>query len=162
MTREEQQIKLDRMRYTKNTLSSGMVLLAIVFNALYFVSLYKSDVGSYYYNWTIGASIIYNLVFMLVAFLASEGVKSRRSGFTGILLFLGAMQFARIFYLPAKAHAAVVSISGQEVAVMGDGQYGFMVVCLAVSGVLCLAAAVTSSIQNRKLAAHLRSMEKSA
>ena len=40
----EQSVKLDRMRYTKNTTSSRLALLAIVFDVLYFVSIYKSDV----------------------------------------------------------------------------------------------------------------------
>lgn len=61
-------IQMDRMRYTKNTLSANLVLLAIVADALYFVSLYQSDVGTYYYNILIGASVVYNLVFMLAAF----------------------------------------------------------------------------------------------
>ena len=45
---EDRFIQRDRMRFTKNTLSSGLALLAILFNVLYFVSIYKSDVGSYY------------------------------------------------------------------------------------------------------------------
>ena len=45
---EQRRISLDRMRYTKNTLSSSLALCAIVFNVLYFVSIYESDVGSWY------------------------------------------------------------------------------------------------------------------
>ena len=40
---EQKRISLDRMRYTKDGLSSGLVLLAIVFNVLYFVSIYQQD-----------------------------------------------------------------------------------------------------------------------
>ena len=69
-------IKKDRMRFIKNKMSSNLILLAIVANALYFVSIYRSDVGNYYYKIFIGASIVYNLVFMLTAFLSSEGVKN--------------------------------------------------------------------------------------
>ena len=57
---EDKLIQRDRMRFTKNTLSSGLALLAILFNVLYFVSIYKSDVGTYYYSILVGASIIYN------------------------------------------------------------------------------------------------------
>ena len=35
----EQSVKLDRMRYTKNTTSSRLALLAIVFNVFCFVSI---------------------------------------------------------------------------------------------------------------------------
>ena len=69
---ETKTIQLDRMRYTKNVFSSRMVYLAILFDVLYFVSIYESDVGNWYYTWLIGLSIVYNLVFMLVAFLASD------------------------------------------------------------------------------------------
>ncbi len=154
-----QQTKLDRMRYTKDTFASGLVLVAIVLDALYFVSVYQSDIGSYYYTWVIGASVIYNLLFMLAAFLASEGVKSRKSDYTITLLFIGVMQFARMFYLPAKAHAATVEISGETIPVMGDGQYYYLIVCLAISGVCCLVAAISSYINNKKLANYMSSID---
>lgn len=159
MTREDQIIKKDRMRYTKDSLSSSLVLLAIVFDALYFVSIYRSDVGTYYYTWVIGASIIYNLLFMLVAFLASEGVKSRKRGYSPVLIGIGLMQIVRMFYLPAQAHAATVAVKGEELTVMGDEQYLYVLVCLALSAVFCIAAAVTSYINNKTLAEYLRSIE---
>ena len=96
---EDRFIQRDRMRFTKNTLSSGLALLAILFNVLYFVSIYKSDVGSYYYNIRMGASVLYNLLFMLVVFLCSEGVKSYKSSFAWVLLVIGALQSAHL--LPA-------------------------------------------------------------
>lgn len=160
MTREDQIVRKDRMLYTKDKLSANLVLAAIVFDALYFVSVYNSDVGSYYYNWVIGASIIYNLLFMLGAFLASEGVKNRRNGYSIMLVLLGVMQFVRVFYLPAKAHAATVTIKGEELAVMDDTQYLYVVVCLAVSGLCCVAGAVSSFLNNKTLAEYVRSLEK--
>ena len=159
MTSEEQTVHVDRMRYTKDTLSSGLILIAIVLDALYFVSIYQSDVGSYFYTWVTGASIIYNLVFMLAAFLASEGVKSRKSGYTPLLLAIAAMQVVRIFYIPWRAHAAVVAVGGEELTVMGSGQFCYTVACLAVSAVCCTAAALISLRNNRLLAAHLRSIQ---
>ena len=159
MTKEELSVKRDIMRYTKDKLSANLVIMAIVFDALYFVSIYQTDVGSYYYTWVIGASIVYNLLFLLTAFLASEGVKNRKTGYTGLLIGIGVMQIVRIFYLPAKAHAAVVAVSGEELPAMGDGQYMYVVACLAVSAVCCIVAAVTSHINNKNLAEHMRSIE---
>lgn len=161
MTPEETRtIQVDRMRFTKDKLSSGLVLLAVLFDCLYFVSIYSSDVGSYYYTWQIGASIIYNLVFLLVAFLASEGVKSRKSGYTAWLLVIGVMQFVRIFPIPVKAHRAVVSVSSQEIAVMGDGQFAWVVICLVVSGICCLAAALISCLRSRTLTEYMKTLPK--
>lgn len=159
MTIEERNIKKDRMLYTKDKMSANLILLAIVLDALYFVSIYKTDVGSYYYNWVIGASVVYNLLFLLMAFLASEGVKSRTTGYTGMLIGLGVMQFVRIFYLPAKAHAATVEIQKETIQVMGDKQYYYVVALLAVSGALCIVSAVLSYINNKTLADYIRSKE---
>lgn len=159
MTHEEDLIRKDRMRYTKNTLSANLVILAILFNVLYFVSIYQSDVGTFYYQILIGASIIYNLIFLLTAFLASESVKSRKNGFTGILLGMGVMQIVRMFVLPARAHNTVVTINSVEIPVMGDAQYTRLLVYLALSAACCIAAAVTSYLQNRTLAQYLQSLE---
>ena len=88
---DERTVKLDRMRFTKNTSSSRLALLGIAFNVLYFISVYKSDVKNYYYTILIGASIIYNLVFMLSTFLCSEGVKNYKHSYSLALLVLGAI-----------------------------------------------------------------------
>ena len=159
MTQEEITISRDRMRFTKDTLSANAVIAAIVLDCLYFVSIYQSDVSTWYYNWIIGASIIFNLLFLLTAFLASEGVKNRKTGFTVPLIVLGLLQVVRIFYLPAKAHAATVTIAGEEVLVMGNGQYLYTIVCLAISAVCCIFAAINSHMNNKKLAAHMQTIE---
>lgn len=159
MTQEERLIKLDRMRYTKDKMSANLILLAIVLDALYFISIYKTDVGTYYYTWVIGASVVYNLLFMLSAFLASEGVKNRKSGYMGLLIFIGAMQVVRVFYLPAKAHAATVNIQNVEQAVMGDKQYYYTIALLIASGVCCVVAAINSYINNKNLACYMRALE---
>ncbi len=156
---EEQFIKRDRMRFTKNTLSSGLAVLAILFNVLYFVSIYKSDVGSYYYNILIGASILYNLVFMLVVFLSSEGVKGYKASFAYALLVVGILQIVRIFILPMLAHTAVVSINQQEVIVMQTAQFLRVVVYLSASAVCCLVAGVVGIQKSRALAAHMATLE---
>lgn len=157
-TQSAETIQLDRMRYTKNTLSANLVLLAIVANALYFVSLYQSDVGSYYYNILIGASVIYNLIFMLAAFLCSEGVKSRKGNYLPMLLALGVGQVVRMFIIPAQAHSATTIINKVETLVMSDGQYTYMIVMLAISAVCCIIAGVTSFMQNKKLNDYLKTL----
>ena len=159
MTQEERSIQTDRMRYTQDTMSANLVLVAIVMDALYFVSIYQSDVSTWYYNWVLGASIICNLLFLLTAFLASEGVKSRKTGFTLPLIALGVFQVVRIFYLPALAHSSTVVIAGQEILVMDDSQYFYTIVCLAVSAVCCVVAAVISHLNNKKLAEHMKTLE---
>jgi hypothetical protein len=159
MTQSDLYIKRDRMRYTKDGFSSGLVLLAIVFNVLYFVSIYQSDVGRFFYTWMIGASVVYNLLFLLTAFLCSQGVKARKDGYSLTLVIIGLLQIVRIFYLPAKAHTATVAIGKENLAVMGDGQHLYVVVCLVVSAICCVVAAVSSYISNKQLAQHMSQLK---
>ncbi len=159
---EEQLIRRDRMRFTKNTLSSSLALMAILANVFYFVSIYKSDVGSYYYNILIGASVLYNLVFMLLVFLASEGVKGYKIGYAYVLLLVGALQIVRIFILPLRAHTATVTISQQEMIVMGTAQFIRIIIYLCVSAACCIVAGLVGIQKSRALSQHLASMQKAA
>lgn len=155
---DPKQVKLDRMRYAKNALSSRLTYLAILFNVLYFVSIYESDVGSWYYSITIGASIVYNLVFMLMTFLASEGVKNYKMGYSVLLLIVGALQIARIFYLPMQAYQATVTISKVTYPVMEVPQLTWVIICLGLSAVCCLAAGIIGAHRSRTLAAYNASL----
>lgn len=154
MTKEDRTIKRDRFRYTKNSLSSGLALLAILFDVFYFVSIYKSDAGNYYYQYMIGLSILYNLVFMLVVFLCSEGVKKYNLSYAVTLVVVGLLQIARIFILPKDAHAATVVVGGEEAAVMGDAQFTRVIVYLAVSAALCVLAGLVGIVRNRMLVSY--------
>ena len=147
-------IKKDRLRFTKNKLSSNLTLLAILINAFYFVSIYKSDVGSYYYQYMIGISVVYNLLFMLVAFLASEGVKSYKINYSYVLMLLGIGQIVRIFILPMDAANTTVTLSGEEEVVMGSGQFTRVCIYLVASAALCIIAGVIAFIKTRTLTAY--------
>lgn len=155
-------IKLDRMRYAKNTFSSRLTYLAILFNVLYFVSVYESDVGSWYYQLLIGGSIVYNLLFMLVTFLASEGVKSYKISYAWLLLAAGVGQVVRIFILPMQAYKATVTISKVTYPVMELPQLTWVIVCLAVSALCCFAAGAVGVYRSRTLAAYNASLEEKA
>ena len=159
---EEQLIKRDRMRFTKNTLSSGLALLAILVDVFYFVSIYKSDVGSYYYNILIGASVLYNLIFMLAVFLSSEGVKGYKISYAYVLIIVGILQIVRIFILPMQAHSAVVTINQQETLVMQTPQFIRVVVYLCVSAACCIIAGIVGIQKSRALQEHLNTMNQKA
>jgi len=155
----DRELKLDRMRYVKNTASSRLCYLAILLNVLYFVSIYRSDVGSWYYTILIGASVVCNLLFMLMTFLASEGVKNYQPSFSILLYVLGAIQIIRIFILPAQAHQATVRIGGTDTAVMGDAQYIRVILYLAGSAVCLLLAGIINHRKHSALAGHLKALE---
>ena len=154
----EQSVKLDRMRYTKNTTSSRLALLAIVFDVFYFVSIYKTNVD-FYYNLLMGASILYNLVFMLATFLSSEGVKNYKRGYSYVLCALGIIQIVRIFILPARAHATTITVGGAEMLAMSNGQFVRVVIYLVISAVCLFAAAAVNLQKSRALKAHVAALE---
>ncbi len=141
MERTVTDMKKDRLRYTKNKTSANLAYVSILFDVLYFVSLYSSNVN-YYYTITIGLSVVCNLLFLLVAFLSSEGVKSYKVSYSYALIGLSVLQIARIFGIPARAHEALTIVNGAEAAVMGDGQFAYITFCLAASAVAAVAAGV--------------------
>lgn len=155
-TMDEKKIARDRMRYIKNTQSANLCYLGILFNVLYFVNIYKSDVGTYYYNVLIGVSIVYNLLFLLAAFLASESVKSYVKNYSYILFFLGIMQFVRILIIPMRAHGATTIVNNETVKVMGNGQFFTVVIYLVISGLAILAAGLINLRKCNELNAHLK------
>lgn len=142
MEKNVSEIKKDRLRYTKNKLSATLTYVAILFGALYFVSIYQSDVNNYYYTITIGISILYNLMFLLIAFLSSEGLKNYKMGYSYAIIIIGVLQIARIFGIPRMAHNTLTIVDNVEVAVMGDGQFAYVTICLALSATACILAGI--------------------
>ena len=158
----DQEVRLDRMRYVKNTSSSRLCYLAILLNVLYFISIYKSDVGSWYYQILVGGSIVYNLLFMLIAFLSSEGVKNYRMSFSWVLFGLGILQAGRIFILPMQAHQAIVKIGGAERTVMETPQFIRCILYLAGSALCLIAAAAINQRKSSSLERHIGTIGKEA
>ncbi len=152
---DDRYTQLDRMRFTKNTASSRLALLAIVFDVLFFISIYKSDVENYYYTALIGASIIYNLVFMLSTFLSSEGVKNYKPVYSWVMIVLGIIQVVRIFIIPMNAHQTIIA----DAPVMGDAQFIRVLVYLIGSAACLFAGAVINLNKSRALSAHIATLQ---
>ena len=163
---EEVYIRKDRMRFTKNTLASTLAIVAIVFDVLYFLNIYKSDVnhnvGNFYYQIRIGGSIILNLLFMLAAFLSSEGIKNYKVSYGYVLGVLGVIQLVRIFILPMQAHAAEVTVAGVTTKVMETGQFITVIVYLLISAAACFASAYIGIKKSKELQEHMASLEMTA
>ena len=160
---EEEYIRKDRLRFTTNTIASTFAIIAIVFDVLYFLNIYKSDVnhnvGNFYYQIRIGGSIILNLLFMLAAFLSSEGVKNYKIQYAYVLCALGVLQIVRIFILPMQAHQAEVSIGGVTSKVMETGQFVTVIVYLVISAAACFVAGFFGVKRSKELQAHMATLE---
>ena len=141
-------LKKDRMRFVKNKASSNLAYLAIVFNVLYFVSIYSSDVGNYYYSIIMGVSVVYNLLFLLTAFLCSEGLKNYKLSYGIIITVVGALQLVRILGYPVGALTAVTSDGS---AVMGTGQFIYTVLMLSLSSFSAIGSGVIGILRTIEL-----------
>ncbi|MDO4960535.1 MAG: hypothetical protein Q4E57_01580 [Eubacteriales bacterium] len=162
MTNEEIEmldVEKDRMRFIKNKASANLALLGIVFDVFYFVNIYRSDAGSFYYTILIGASIVYNLLFLLGTFLASEGVKNYKKGYSYLLMVLGIGQIIRIFILPRMAHAATVTIGETSTIVMGNSQYTKVIAYLVLSAACLIVSGVISVKRCTTLENYLKTLE---
>ena len=155
---DENLIRRDRMRFIKNSQSANLCYLAILLNVFYFVSIYKSDVGTYYYNILIGVSIVYNLIFMLAVFLASAEVKNYGKNYSYLLIVIGILQICRIFILPMRAHTAKTVVNGVEVLVMHNGQFIRVCIYLAASAACLILAALINIKKCNELNEHMKSI----
>lgn len=137
-------LKIDRMRFVKNKTSANLAYLAIIFNVLYFISIYSSDIGNYYYTILIGVSVVYNLLFLLIAFLSSEGLKNYKFSYAIIITVIGLLQLVRIFGFPADASRTVLS-DGE--CVMHTGQFVYTVIMLSLSAAAAIASGVIGIVR---------------
>lgn len=97
-------IKDDILRYKKNKFAGNFALLALVFNCLFFMLLYAIHVSEMK-KALIGASVIVNLLVLLIGFYCSEGIKNYNKKFSIVLFVLAAVQIARIFIYPTMGMA---------------------------------------------------------
>ena len=146
-------IKKDRLRYTKNSTSSTQAYIAILFNVLYFVSVYSYNeyAGEFYHTFTIGLSVICNLLFLLMSFLFSEGVKNYKLAHCIAFIPLGVFQVIRIFNIPLSAYTYRYLYNGAITRVMDDKQFIYTCVCLGCSALACFATAFTGIRKTKML-----------
>lgn len=148
---DKETIKKDRLRYTKNKVSANLSYVAILFNVLYFFSIYQSNVNTYYYTIKIGISVLCNLIFLLVAFLSSEGVKMYKISYAYTLIGAGVFQLVRILGYPLDAHSTTTKVNAVETLVMDDKQFFYVIFCLVASAAACITAGIVGIHKTRVL-----------
>lgn len=163
MLNDKKQMRLDRMRYTKNTLCSNMAILAIVANVLYFVIMYKIN-NKAMYELMMGASVVTNLLFLLFVFLCSEGVKNYNVNYAIMMIVIGVVEIARIFIWPLKLHntETKILVPGSEpiiTTVLNDTQFALVVVCLVTAAALLIVGGIIGVIRGKQLAAYNESLK---
>ena len=136
-------ISSDILRYKKNKFGANLALMGLAAGCLYFLVLYAQvKNGDFYYTWQIAFDVIYNLFFLLAVFLFSEQVKNYDRSLFYVQLCVGALQIARIFWLPLTGILAEAISAGVFVA---------MLIFLALSGVLIICSAVIGFIRSKEV-----------
>ena len=156
---DKERIKLDRMRYVKDSTPSNLAILAVVFDILYFVLIYKIN-DELFYNFSIGVSVVANLLVMLFGFWCSIEVKNYHGKFGYLMIFLGIVQIARIFVFPMRAHAAVSTAGERAVQVMSNTQFILSIAYLVLSAACFIGGGLLSMKNSKTLQDHLASLEK--
>ena len=164
-------VQTDICRYKRNKLASGLALLGLVFECLYFMLFYSLlfGVSGPYYTFLIGFSVLVNLAVLLVTFLSSEGVKVYNKKYCIPLIVVGVVQIARIFiypldlalggnYLYESANTVTAWYFGNELSAGVTST--ILIVYLILSAACMFAAAGFGYIRARQLEIFNASLEK--
>ena len=134
-------ISIEKMKYKKDKSSANLAIIGLALNVIYFFTMYKNN-NNYYFNLSIGMSVLYNLVFMLAAFLTSEKLKAYEKAFSYTAIVLGVLQLVRIFNYPLDAYQATF---------LAKKSFIICVTCLSLSGISLITAGVCSYIKSTVL-----------
>ena len=153
-------ISKDLMRYSKNKMSANLALLAIAFNCLYFMFMYKqvcnnrealySD-GSPVYSYIHGASVIINLLVLLFTFLTSERLKNYDKRFAFVAMGLAVVQIVRIFIYPLMSFTKPYVVGWTERYLTDGVMFALFLVFLVASAACLLAAGIIGYLKASKL-----------
>ncbi len=146
LIKKDPKIKEDRLRFTKNRIPSWLCYLAIVFDVIYFIGVYKIN-HEYFYTGMIAISVLTNLVFMLGVFLSSEEVKSYKFSYSIVMLVFAVIQIVRIFIYPYNAYLT----EGKDGAyVIEMPTFMFLAAMLACSAVSLIVGGIIGILKSRK------------
>lgn len=139
---------VERMRYQTESVSYALCLLGLVANVCYFLHMFRNN--SLSQTWVIGVDVIYNIVFMLITFLAAENAKRYRLKWSYGIAAIGLLQIVRIFILPLNYYN-----SGQ----LTQEKFIYAIVYLSASALLLIAGAVVCYIKSDILLKYLKEIE---
>ncbi|MEG1706451.1 MAG: hypothetical protein RR291_03040, partial [Clostridia bacterium] len=96
------------------------------------------------YTILLGVSIVYNLLFMLAVFLSSVEIKIYNIKFAIVLLVMGVLQIARIFFLPTKFFL----LNTEEDIILTSEVYTKLIIYLVISSALLIASGIVGLINS--------------
>lgn len=168
MKNSNQIIASDLLRYRKNKAAANLALLAIAFNCLYFMFVYKQVCGnikaqftneSPVYTYMMGVSVIINLIILLTAFLSSERLKGYDKRFSFVVWAIAIVQIVRIFIYPLNTYNTKYQAGMAEKYIFGTGTFVLLIACLAASAACLIASGVIGYIRASKLEKFVKAVD---
>lgn len=154
-------VKVEIMRYTKNSSSFWLCMLAIVADVLYFTAAFSPIMGSVSVKvgYLVAIDVILNILFMLFTFLCAEKLKVYDRVWPFIAFAFGVAQIIRIFILPALTYTSIVG--GEEVInqFITGGTKVQCIVSLIVSAAALFGAGFIGYVKSNQLHAYLKEIE---
>lgn len=129
-----------RMKYQKDTRSSMLCILSLLFNVYYFISVFRS--GDITPDVIMGLDVVVNIVFMMLVFLTSEKLKAYTPKWNRIAAALGVFEALRVFILPLHYH---------KLGMLTGGLYTGAVATLLLSAFCLIGAGINATINGRML-----------
>ena len=141
-------MRAELMRYRNDTLSYLLTLAGLAFDACLLMLLYSAPgiTCTDMYGKIIGMDILFNIIFLLVAFLTAEKVKTYTLNWCWSCLVLGALQLPRML-LPISLFTA---------SQLTLGKFIFALIFVIGSSVCLILACVFSYLKSHKLDKHLK------
>jgi heme/copper-type cytochrome/quinol oxidase subunit 2 len=139
-----------------------------VFAALYFLVMYGQQVGNgqiaavyttgeAVYTAMMGASVIINLVVLLMGFYSSEEVKAYNRRFSFVLWALAVIQIVRIFIYPFKAYNTVIKTTNSYL--INEGGLVALILFLVLSAGCFIASGVVGYTRSLHLEKYRKQVE---
>ena len=128
------------MKYQADKLSYLLCILGIIFNVIYFVSIYTNrDIVP---DAVVGADVLINIIFMMIVFMASEKLKLYEKKWNVYAALLGLVQILRVFWLPMHY---------KNLEMLTGTKFTLILVWLISSAAVLIFAGINATINSRIL-----------
>ena len=149
------------MRYTKNSISFWLCMLAIITDVLYFTNAFSPVMEGvpFTVGFIVAIDVILNILFMLFTFLCAEKLKTYQIQWSYFAFAMGIIQIARIFIVPFLSYEIIQKGETIVTAFMDTPTKIQCIIWLALSSASLIGAAYFGFVKSKQLKAYLNEIE---
>lgn len=149
------------LRYTKNSGSFWLCMLAIATDVLYFTGAFSPIMAGvpFEVGFVIAIDVIINILFMLFTFLCAEKLKAYQINWSYVALAMGIAQIVRIFIVPFLSYDVIEQQQTVVKYFMDTSTKVQCIIWLALSSASLIGASYIGYIKSKQLKAYLKEIE---